>query len=127
MIKGIGTDLVEIARIELSLSRWGDRFCRKILDESEMEGFKRSVKKAHFLAKRFAAKEAASKALGTGMRQGVTFQQLRVSHNDSGAPFIVFTGKAQQLATSMGVEVAHLSISDEQSYALAFVILSGNP
>lgn len=124
MIKGIGTDLVEVARIESSISRWGNRFCRKILAESEMSGFSGAAKKAHYLAKRFAVKEAAAKALGTGMRQGVTFQQLSVSHSETGAPILVFTGKAKQIARSMGVEATHVSISDERDYALAFVILS---
>jgi holo-[acyl-carrier protein] synthase len=125
VIKGIGTDLVEIARIESSLARWGDRFCKKILAEGEMPGFLSSPKKAHFLAKRFAAKEAASKALGTGMRQGVTFRQLTVSHFESGEPILILSGKAQQVANSKGVKSVHLSLSDEREYALAFVVLSG--
>lgn len=124
MIKGVGTDLVEVARIESSLSRWGDKFCKRILSDTEMHGFLKSRKKSHFLAKRFAAKEAASKALGTGMRNGVTFQQLVVSHCDTGAPVLTLSGRAKEIADSNGVDLIHISITDERDYALAFVILS---
>jgi len=126
VIKGIGTDLVEIARIKSSLSRWGDRFCGKILCSREIEDYKKSRHKPHFLAKRFAAKEAASKALGTGMRQGVSFKQLVIQHHDTGAPILTFTDKAKELAELKGITDCHLSLSDEQHYALAFVVLSGS-
>jgi len=125
VIKGIGTDLVEIARIEHSLSRWGEKFAQRILDADELEEFRAARKQGHFLAKRFAAKEAAVKALGTGMRQGVHFRQIRVRHHESGAPILVFTGRAGEIATSNGVRDRHLSISDERDYAMAFVVLSG--
>ena len=125
MIKGIGTDLVEIARIEHSLSRWGEKFAQRILGADELEDFSTARRQGHFLAKRFAAKEAAAKALGTGMRQGVHFRQISVAHHESGAPILVFSGRAREVAEMNGVEDRHLSISDERDYALAFVVLSG--
>jgi holo-[acyl-carrier protein] synthase len=125
VIKGIGTDLVETARIEHSLSRWGEKFAQRILDPDELQEFRAARKQGHFLAKRFAAKEAAVKALGTGMRQGVHFRQIKVSHYESGAPVLTFTGRAREIADRNGIENRHLSISDERDYALAFVVLSG--
>lgn len=125
MIKGIGTDLVEIARIEHSLSRWGEKFAERILCADELEEFREARRPGHFLAKRFAVKEAAVKALGTGMRQGVHFRQISVSHCESGAPILVFTGRAREIASLNGVDERHLSISDERDYAMAFVVLSG--
>jgi holo-[acyl-carrier protein] synthase len=126
VIIGIGTDLVDVARIESSLSRWGDRFCNKILNSSELKDYQNSRQKPHFLAKRFAAKEAASKALGTGMRQGVSFKQLVIQHHDTGAPILRFIDKAREIAELKGVTDCHVSVSDEQHYALAFVVLSGS-
>jgi holo-[acyl-carrier protein] synthase len=125
VIIGIGTDLVEIARIELSLSRWGEKFAQRILDTNEFAEFRAAGKQAHFLARRFAAKEAAVKALGTGMRQGVHFRQISVTHHESGAPNLVFTGRAGEIAHRIGARYRHLSISDERDFALAFVVLTG--
>ena len=124
MIKGIGTDLVEIARIERSLARWGEKFARRILCAEELEEFRAVKNQSHFLAKRFAAKEAAVKALGTGMRQGVHFKQVRIDHHKSGAPTLVFTGRADELARAEGVVQQLVSITDERMYAVAFVVLS---
>lgn len=125
MIKGIGTDLVEIARIEHSLSRWGEKFAQRILCEAELNEFRKARRPGHFLARRFAVKEAAVKALGTGMRQGIHFRQINVNHLESGAPILVFTGRAQEIARLNGVDERHLSITDETDYAMAFVVLSG--
>jgi holo-[acyl-carrier protein] synthase len=125
VIRGIGTDLVEIARIEQSLSRWGEKFAQRILDTDELEEFRSARRQANFLAKRFAAKEAAVKALGTGMRQGVHFRQIKVAHNESGAPILLLTGRASAIAITNGVSKHHLSITDEKDYAVAFVVLTG--
>jgi holo-[acyl-carrier protein] synthase len=125
VIKGIGTDLVEIARIEHSLLRWGEKFAQRILDAKELEEFRSARKQGHFLAKRFAAKEAAVKALGTGMRQGVHFRQISVTHHESGAPKLEFTGRARDIAAMSGIQDRHVSISDERDFALAFVVLTG--
>jgi len=124
MILGIGTDLVQIDRIAVALERWGEKFAIKILAQSELNQF-RVQPTAAFLAKRFAAKEAVAKALGTGMRLGVTFPQIVVVGGAGYRPEIAMTGAAAERAKSMGVEASHLSITDEQEYALAFVVLEG--
>jgi len=124
MILGIGTDLVQIDRVAAALARWGEKFASKILAESELAQFRLNPSAA-FLAKRFAAKEAVAKALGTGMRLGVNFPQIVVVGKPGYRPEICMTGAAAERARSMGVKVSHLSISDEQEYALAFVVLEG--
>ncbi len=124
MITGIGTDLVKIGRIKKSLETTGDRFAKRILEQSEFMEFSKSVLPANFLAKRFAVKEAAGKALGTGIGQGVSWQDIIVEHDEIGAPILKFKGRAAELAEQKGVKSMHVSISDEVEYATAFVILS---
>ncbi|BCK04008.1 4'-phosphopantetheinyl transferase [Vibrio cholerae] len=123
MIVGLGTDIAEIERVEKALARSGESFARRILSDVEFEQFQSLKQQARFLAKRFAAKEAASKALGTGIAQGVTFQDFTISNNELGKPLLALNGKAAQLATQLGVCSIHLSISDERHYAMATVIL----
>ena len=122
MIVGIGTDLVRIDRIQQSLDRLGDDFARRILTDAEFERFSQSKQQAAFLAKRFAAKEAASKALGTGIGK-VSFKHLEVSNNELGAPELGFSGYALELQDLKGVKALHLSLSDEKDHAIAFVVL----
>ncbi len=123
MIFGIGTDIVEVARIGDSLEQFGDAFAEKILAESELVSFRESHIKARFLAKRFAAKEAFSKALGTGLRAPATFQNIIVSHDDLGKPVLVLTTELQDFLTSKNIQKMHISISDEKNLAAAFVVL----
>ncbi len=123
MIFGIGTDIVEVARIEASLAQFGDTFVEKILTESELATFHESRIKARFLAKRFAAKEAFSKALGTGLRAPATFQNITVSHDTLGKPVLVLAAELQVLLTSKNIQKMHISISDEKNLAAAFVVL----
>lgn len=123
MIVGIGTDIVEIARIRRSLEKFGERFAGKILGESELVRFRTVKEPAAWLARRFAAKEAAAKALGTGMRGGVHFVQIEIRHQKSGAPLLDLTGRAAARADKLGVNNSHVSISDERDFAVAFVIL----
>ena len=122
MIVGIGTDLVEIARIEASVQRWGEKFATKILSANELSAYRQRGDVA-YLAKRFAAKEAVSKALGTGMSCGVGFTQIEVVGQRGYPPRIVLNGAAASHAERLGVRVSHLSLSDERQYAIAFVIL----
>lgn len=126
MILGIGTDLVKIERISKSLERSGEKFAKRILASAELTHFNNSKVPAQFLAKRFAVKEAAGKALGTGIGQGVRWRDITVEHDTIGAPILKFHGRAAELAELKGVEVMHVSISDEMEYATAFVILSTN-
>ncbi|MDG1304726.1 MAG: holo-ACP synthase, partial [Pseudomonadales bacterium] len=114
MIKGIGTDLVRTSRIANSLERFGERFAEKILASKEMTDFKSSKDKVKFLSKRFAAKEAVAKALGTGMGAGVHFKSIEVTHKLSGSPEVVLHGAAQRRANKLGVTDTYLSVTDEQ-------------
>lgn len=123
MIFGIGTDIVRVARMQSSLEKFGDRFAKRILSEDELPAFADCHNKAQFLAKRFAAKEAAAKALGTGFRDGIALTQMFVTHDDLGRPLINFSGKAQAEAEQRGISAMHLSIADESEYAVAYVIL----
>ncbi|MDI1308344.1 MAG: holo-ACP synthase [Methylotenera sp.] len=126
MIFGIGTDIVEVARIEASIQQFGDDFARRILAESELVSYLESHIKARFLAKRFAAKEAFSKALGTGLRAPATFQNIAVSHDDLGKPLLVLAPELQALLQSKSITQMHISISDEKNLAAAFVVLENN-
>jgi holo-[acyl-carrier protein] synthase len=123
MIFGIGTDIVEVSRIEAALQRHGDAFARRILTDDEWDVFKHSQTKARFLAKRFAAKEAFAKALGTGLRQPATFQNIGVGHDQLGKPTLTFDTQLQALLDVKGITQKHLSISDEKALAVAFVVL----
>lgn len=123
MIHGIGTDIVEVSRIEDSLARFGDAFAERILTEQEWLAFSQSQTKARFLAKRFAAKEAFAKALGTGLRAPATFQNIGITHDDLGKPVLVLAPPLQTLLDEKRIIHQHLSISDEKALAVAFVVL----
>ncbi len=123
MIVGTGIDIAEIARFEASLDRYGERFARRILTGAEIRQFAERKASARFLASRFAAKEAASKALGCGIAQGVVFHSLEVSNDAQGKPLLTLHGAALEKATSLGVANCHLSLSDERHYAVAMVVL----
>ncbi len=123
MIFGVGTDIVRISRMRNSLERFGEPFARRILAGEEWPAFLQSKRRAHFLAKRFAAKEAAAKAMGTGFRDGITLKQITVSHEQNGRPLLCFSEQAQTFIIRSGIEAAHLSLADEEEYALAFVTL----
>ncbi|TFW70522.1 holo-ACP synthase [Methylotenera oryzisoli] len=123
MIFGIGTDVVEVARINDSIAEFGDMFAKKILAESEMPSYQKSNIKPRFLAKRFAAKEAFSKALGTGLRAPATLQNIAVSHDELGKPILVLAPVLQAFLASKNISKTHISISDEKNLAAAFVVL----
>jgi holo-[acyl-carrier protein] synthase len=123
MIFGIGTDIVEVSRIEDSLARFGEAFAQRILTEQEWLSFQQSKTQARFLAKRFAAKEAFAKALGTGLRDPATFQNIGVAHDDLGKPVLDLSPALQTFLDKKGIVQQHLSISDEKALAAAFVVL----
>ncbi len=130
MIFGIGTDIIALQRIEQSLERHGDKFAERILSESELVEYqelpgKHPKSKVAFLAKRFAAKEAISKALGTGMRKGIDFVQFSISHDALGKPVVTLSGKAQTWAKQNHIQKVQVTISDEKHYAVAFAIAEG--
>ena len=122
MIRGIGTDLASVERIAASLARYGDRFAWRILAEPERAEYSRAVHPARFLAKRFAAKEAFGKALGTGIAAPATLHGICIVHDDAGKPGFAY-GDALAALMSEGRLHAHLSISDEEHYAIAFAVI----
>lgn len=124
-IVGIGTDIVALARIEKVLQR-NPAFAERILTSEELQTYAQAGHPAAFVAKRFAAKEAAAKALGTGIAQGVSFQHLKVNHTELGQPLLHLSGAALQRAEAIGASTFHLSISDEADYAMAYVILESD-
>lgn len=124
MILGIGTDIVEIERIKASLMRTGERFIQRILTPSEQEKYyslSNETIAVAYLAKRFAAKEAAVKALGTGIGQGISFQHFCVRNTESGQPVLDVDKGIHPLLNDHSRW--HLSITDERHYAQAFVVL----
>lgn len=121
-IIGLGTDIADIERVEKVFARSGAAFAERILAPSELEIYHSLKLKARYLAKRFAVKEAASKALGTGIACGVSFQDFIVSNDERGKPLLSLSGKAAELAESMGVKHVHLTLADEKRYAVATVI-----
>lgn len=123
MIYGIGTDIVQSSRIAQSLERFGDRFARRILTDSEWSEYRSSSKPTLFLASRFAAKEALSKAMGTGLRHPVSLTYITITNDQLGKPFFQFHPELNQLLNDKGITQHHLSISDEINMVCAFVVL----
>ncbi len=123
MILGIGTDIVEISRISKSITRYGDKFAERILASSELSDYRNDNFPDRFLAKRFAAKEALAKSLGTGFRNGLAFHHVVISHDALGKPMICLEGDVSQSPEWLAVSSSHISISDEREYVVAFVIL----
>ncbi len=127
MIYGIGTDIIQIARIEAALARNGERFAEKILGVEELEKYRRRKAKVEargirFLATRFAAKEAFSKALGLGMHMPMTWRAMQTLNAASGKPVAVTSGALREFMEQHGLS-AQISITDEADYAVAFVIV----
>lgn len=127
MIYGIGTDILKIDRVEAALARHGDRFAEKILGEDEMQKYLRRKAKVEarglrFLATRFAAKEAFSKAIGLGMRMPMTWRSMQVLNDPSGKPVVVCSGVLKTWMDTNGLR-AQISITDEAEYAVAFAIV----
>jgi holo-[acyl-carrier protein] synthase len=123
MIYGIGTDVVEIERIKKALERYGERFAKRILCDPELTRFASHRLPAAYLAKRFAAKEAFTKALGTGIKSPANWHGVWVRNLASGKPVLEYTDALQALLKRKGITSAHLSLSDERGVAFATVIL----
>ena len=123
MIYGVGTDVVEIGRIEKALARFGERFARRILCEPELRRFKSHRLPAAYLAKRFAAKEAFTKALGTGICAPANWHGVWVRNLPSGKPVLEFSEDLTKLLEQRKILQSHLSLTDERGVAMATVIL----
>jgi holo-[acyl-carrier protein] synthase len=123
VIFGVGTDIVEIERIRKALERWGERFAERILCAPELARFRKHKLPVNYLAKRFAAKEAFTKALGTGIKAPANWHGVWVANLPSGKPELQFSEPLKQLLTRRGISNSHLSLADERGMAVATVIL----
>jgi holo-[acyl-carrier protein] synthase len=131
MILGIGTDLANIARIEGTLDRFGDRFRNRVFTQTEQRKAERRKDTVGTYAKRWAAKEACSKALGTGLRMGIAWKDMSVVNLRSGQPTMVLTGWAAERLASMTPDnhraVIHVSLTDDHPWAQAMVVIEAVP
>ena len=128
-IFGIGTDIVNIKRMEKSLKRHGKKFKRNIFSKNEINYCENKKNSVSFYAKRFAAKEALSKALGTGIRKGISFKQIEISNDNFGKPYILLKGSVESYLKKRIKNKKyniHLSLSDDKPWAQATVIISYN-
>ena len=123
MIYGVGTDLIGIRRVEKILGRFGERFARRILCEPELKRFRAHRKPAAYLAKRFAAKEAFTKALGTGIHAPANWHGMWVINLRSGKPELEFSAELKKFLEHRQIRRSHLSLTDERDIACATVIL----
>ncbi len=123
MIYGIGTDIVSYARIKSLHEQYGERAAQRMLSDSELDEYSRAADPARYLMKHFAAKEAFAKAMGTGLRAGVTLRRITIAHDELGKPLLSFDEVLSNYVANLGVTRHHLSISDEKDAAVAFVVL----
>ncbi len=123
-VVGIGTDIVEIRRLEKMKPAALEKLAQRVLTPNELIKFHEKKFRLPFLAKRWAGKEAAAKALGTGISAGVSFQHMEIQSLQSGQPVLALSGSAEEKARSMNATSWHISLSDEAQYATAFVVLS---
>ncbi len=123
MIVGSGVDMIEIARIAEAVDRYGDRFCQRVFLPGEILYCRRKRNAAESFAARFAAKEAAAKALGTGIQSGVGWQDIEVVRALSGKPSLAFHGRAAAVALQLGARNAVISMTHTRAHALAYVLL----
>jgi holo-[acyl-carrier protein] synthase len=124
MVLGVGTDLMETKRIEVSIDRYGERFLERVFTPGEIAYCLRKKKNAaESFAARFAAKEAGAKALGTGISRGITWKELEVRREENGRPTLHLSGRAAELAGAMGVRRMQLSLTHSRELAMAVVVV----
>jgi holo-[acyl-carrier protein] synthase len=123
MIVGTGVDIVEVPRVAATLQRFGERFLKRVFTEAEIRYCDSKMNRAERYAARFAAKEAGLKAIGTGLRGGISWRELEVSREPGGRPTLAFHGTAAQYAARLGARRTSLSLSHTEQHAIAQVIL----
>jgi holo-[acyl-carrier protein] synthase len=123
MIFGIGTDIVEMSRMELTWLRFGEHFARRILMDEEMKLFKRAKQPARFLAMRFAGKEATVKAMGTGFAHGVWLRDVGITSNEWGRPLVIWSERGQKVCDELGIGKGHVSLTDDAGLVMAFAVV----
>lgn len=123
MIFGVGTDVVELSRVQAAYDRFGDRFVRRILMAEEIELFRRSKQPVRFLAMRFAGKEATVKAMGTGFAHGVWLRDVGILNNDWGRPLITWSERGRRVCDRLGIGDGHVSLTDDAGLVIAFAVV----
>jgi len=123
MIFGVGTDIVELSRIQETYDRFGDRFVDRMLMDEERELFDRSKWPVRFLAMRFAGKEAVVKAMGTGFAHGVWVRDIGITNNEWGKPLVIWSERGKAVCQRMGIGEGHVSLSDDAGLILAFAVV----
>lgn len=123
MIFGVGTDIVELSRVQETFDRFGDHFVDRLLMDEEKVLYEKTKFPVRFLAIRFAAKEAAVKAIGTGFAHGVWIRDVGVVNNDWGRPEIIWSDRGQAVCDQLGVGEGHVSLTDDAGLILAFAVV----
>jgi holo-[acyl-carrier protein] synthase len=123
VIFGVGTDLVELVRIQQTYARFGERFVERLLMPEERERFAESRQPVRFLAMRFAGKEAAVKAMGTGFRHGMWIRDVGVLNNDWGRPYLIFSARGRAVCERLGIGEGHVSLTDDGGLVMAFAVV----
>lgn len=123
MIFGVGTDVVELSRIQAIYDRFGEHFVRRLLMEEELELFRHSKFPVRFLAMRFAGKEATVKAMGTGFRHGVWLRDVGILNNDWGRPLVIWSERGRGVCEQLGIGAGHVSLTDDAGLVVAFAVV----
>ena len=123
MIFGVGTDIVELSRIQATYDRFGEHFVRRLLMEEELVLFRSSKFPVRFLAMRFAGKEATVKAMGTGFRHGVWLRDVGIINNDWGRPLVIWSERGRGVCEQLGVGAGHVSLTDDAGLVVAFAVV----
>jgi len=123
MIFGVGTDVVELSRIQASYDRFGEHFVERILMDEEIELFRRSKQPVRFLAMRFAGKEATVKAMGTGFAHGVWLRDVGITNNDWGRPLVIWSERGRGVCDELGIGAGHVSLTDDAGLIIAFAVV----
>ena len=123
MIFGVGTDIVELSRIQATYDRFGEHFVRRLLMPEELELFAQSKQPVRFLAMRFAGKEATVKAMGTGFAHGVWLRDVGITSNKWGRPLVIWSERGQRVCDRLGIGVGHVSLTDDAGLIVAFSVV----
>ena len=123
MIFGVGTDIVEVSRIQATYDRFGEHFVRRILMQEEIELFRRSKQPVRFLAMRFAGKEATVKAMGTGFAHGVWLRDVGILNNSWGRPTVTWSERGRRVCERLGVVSGHVSLTDDAGLVVSFAVV----
>ncbi len=127
MIFGVGTDVVELSRIQSTYDRFGEHFVKRLLMPPELELFGRSKHPVRFLAMRFAGKEATVKAMGTGFAHGVWLRDVGILNSEWGRPLVIFSERGQRVCDRLGVGKGHVSLTDDAGLVIAFSVVETAP